>query len=94
MTKILSVATAGVHSEQLADINHLRFPRVDYIELQQLLNIETIDYSAYDRSYTGRFFRRLETQLRSDIYMATLSWWKSRQHPLVFAGFSAVWKHN
>jgi glycosyltransferase involved in cell wall biosynthesis len=85
MTKILSVATAGVFAEQLSDVNHLRFPRVDYIELQRLLNIETIDYSAYDKSYAGRIFRHLETQLRSDIYMATISWWKSRAHPLVFA---------
>ena len=85
MTKILSVATAGVFAEQLADVNHLRFPRVDYIELQQLLNIETIDYSAYNKNFVGRIFRRLETQLRSDIYMATLSWLRSRNHPLVFA---------
>lgn len=85
MTKTLSVATAGVFAEQLTDVDHLRFPRVDYIELQRLLDIETIDYSAYDKSYTGKIFRRLETQLRSDIYMATVSWWKSRNHPLVFA---------
>jgi hypothetical protein len=46
MTNILSVATAGVYAEQLADVNHVRFPRVDYIELQRLLNVETLDYSA------------------------------------------------
>ena len=85
MTKILSVATASVLKEQLADIDHRRYPRVDYIELQRLLEIETIDYSAYNVSYAGKFFRRLETQLRSDVYMATISWWKSRTHPLTFA---------
>ena len=85
MTKILSVATAGVFAEQSTDINHLRFPRVDYIELQRLLNLETIDYSAYDAGYAGKIFRHLETQLRSDIYIAMLGWWKSRNHQLVFA---------
>jgi hypothetical protein len=47
MARILSVATAGVCREQLADIDHHRFPRVDYIELQHLLNAETLDYSSY-----------------------------------------------
>lgn len=85
MTNILSVATAGVYAEQLADINHMRFPRVDYIELQRLLNVDTLDYSAYDSSFIGRLFRRLETELRSDVYMAGLSWWKSREYPVLFA---------
>lgn len=84
MTKILSVATASVLAEQLADTRHHRYPRVDYIELQRLLDIETIDYSAYNKGYTGKIFRRLETQLRSDVYMATISWWKSRSHSLTF----------
>jgi glycosyltransferase involved in cell wall biosynthesis len=85
MTKLLSVATAAVHPEQLSDTAHLRFPRVDYIELQRLLDAETLDYSAYNKKYAGKFLRRLETQLRSDVYLATLSWWKSLSHPLVFA---------
>jgi glycosyltransferase involved in cell wall biosynthesis len=85
MTKLLSIATAAVHPEQLSDSAHLRFPRVDYIELQRLLDAETLDYSAYNGHYAGKFFRRLETQLRSDVYLATLGWWKSLNHPLVFA---------
>lgn len=85
MTKILSVATASVFAEQLADINHRRYPRVDYIELQRLLDVETIDYSAYNENYAGKIFRRLETQLRSDVYMAIISWWKSRAHSMTFA---------
>ena len=85
MTKLLSVATAAVHLEQLADTAHQCFPRVDYIELQRLLNVETLDYSAYSEHYAGRFLRQLETELRSDIYLATLSWWKSLNRPLVFA---------
>jgi glycosyltransferase involved in cell wall biosynthesis len=85
MKKILSVATAAVHAEQLIDVDHLRFPRVDYIELGRLLDTETLDYSAYNGKYVGRFFRQLETQLRSDIYLATLSWWRSLRRPLIFA---------
>ena len=84
MTEILSIATAGLLEEQLADTQHMRFPRVDYIELQRLLNAETMDYSAYDQKYTGKIFRRIETQLRSDIYLATVSWLKARNYPPVF----------
>ena len=47
MTRILSVATAGVCTEQLADIDHRRFRGVDYIELQHLLNANTLDYSSH-----------------------------------------------
>jgi glycosyltransferase involved in cell wall biosynthesis len=82
--KILSVATAGLYADQLADVDHVRYPRVDYIELQRLLNVETIDYSAYNKSFVGRFFRHLETGLRSDIYIAMLGWRKGRNLPLVF----------
>jgi glycosyltransferase involved in cell wall biosynthesis len=84
MTSLLSVATAAVFPEQLSDTQHLKFPRVDYIELQRQLNAETLDYSTYNNNSTGRIFRHLETQLRSDIYLATLSWWRSRQHSTVF----------
>jgi glycosyltransferase involved in cell wall biosynthesis len=84
MTKLLSVATAAVHPEQLSDTAHLRFPRVDYIELQRLLDAETLDYSAYNKNSAGRFLRRWETQLRSDVYLATLGWWKSLSHRQVF----------
>ena len=81
---VLSVATAGLHADQLQDVDHVRYPRVDYIELQSLLNVETIDYSAYNQDYAGRLFRRLETQLRSDIYIAMTGWWRGRHVPLVF----------
>jgi glycosyltransferase involved in cell wall biosynthesis len=84
MTKFLSVATAAVHPEQLSGDQHIQFPRVDYIELQKRLETETLDYSAYDKHGLGRVFRRLETQLRSDVYLATISWWQARQHSVVF----------
>lgn len=84
MSKILSVATAGLYADQLEDIDHHRFPRVDYIELQRLLDTETLNYSAYNKEGFGEIFRYLETQLRSDMYLATLGWLKSRNHPVVF----------
>jgi glycosyltransferase involved in cell wall biosynthesis len=84
MTKILSVATAGLRAGQLADINHHSFPRVDYLELQKLLNADILDYSEYRSKFSGDFFRHIETQLRSDVYLATLGWLKSKGYPLVF----------
>ncbi|MEO8354718.1 MAG: hypothetical protein ABI621_02275, partial [Chloroflexota bacterium] len=84
MSKILSVATAGLYADQLEDIDHNQFPRVDYIELQRLLDTETLNYSAYNKERFGEIFRYLETQLRSDMYLATLGWLKSRNHPVVF----------
>jgi len=84
MSKILSVATAGLYADQLEDIDHHKFPRVDYIELQRLLDTETLNYSAYNKDHFGEIFRYLETQLRSDMYLATLGWLKSRNHPVVF----------
>jgi glycosyltransferase involved in cell wall biosynthesis len=83
--KILSVATAGVLIEQLWDANHKAFPRVDYIELQHLLNADTMDYSCYDQNVVGKVFRSLETQWRSDLYLAALSWLRSSKYDRVFA---------
>lgn len=84
MTKLLSVATASIQTEQLSDTQHLRFPRVDYIELQRYLDSEILDYFAYEQNGVGKLFRRLETQLRSDVYLATLSWWKSHKYTTIF----------
>jgi glycosyltransferase involved in cell wall biosynthesis len=84
MTKILSVATAGLRAGQLSDVYHQCFPRVDYLEMQALISADIIDYSEYKNTLSGEFFRRLETQLRSDVYLATLSWMRSRRYPLVF----------
>lgn len=81
----LSIATASHYNGQLADVNHERYPRVDYIELQHLLHTELLDYSSYEKHAIGEVFRKLETYLRSDIYLATLGWCKSRAHEVVFA---------
>jgi len=84
MTKLLSVATAAIHPDQLSDNQHLQFPRVDYIELQRYLDVDILDYFAYDQKGAGKFIRRLETQLRSDVFLATLSWLRSHRYPTVF----------
>jgi glycosyltransferase involved in cell wall biosynthesis len=81
----LSIATASLHDEQLADTNHDHFPRVDYLELQKLLQTELLNYSSYERYGVGELFRKLEIHLRSDVYLATLGWRKSQDHKLVFA---------
>jgi glycosyltransferase involved in cell wall biosynthesis len=84
MSKYLSIATAKLRPDQNNDIFNLRFPRVDYIELQDKLNARTLDYSAYDRSPVERIVRKAETQLRSDFYLGMLSWWVSRKHSVAF----------
>lgn len=84
MPDILSIATAGLRNGQVEDIHHRCYPRVDYLEIQSLINADTLDYSQYRGTISGQIFRYLETQLRSDIYLATLSWLRSRKYPLVF----------
>jgi len=84
MTKLLSVATAAVHPDQLTSTHQQRYPRVDYIELQRYLDTETLDYSSYDKNGAGKFFRRWETYMRSDVFLAAFSWWKSHGHSTVF----------
>lgn len=84
MTKLLSVATAAVHPEQLSDAHQQRYPRVDYIELQRLLDVDTMDYSSYGQDKAGKLFRRWETYMRSDVFLAAYSWRKSHGHGTVF----------
>lgn len=85
MAEILALATAGLKPDQLADTDHVRYPRVDYIELQRFIDIDVLDYTAYNRTRLGKFFRRLETQLRSDLYLTMLGLLMKRRYRLVFA---------
>ena len=104
MTKILSVATAGLLTNQLQDTDHKQYPRVDYVELEGLLGAETIDYSAYDKTVAGGILRWIEREIRSDIYLTGISWWKSRKFSTVFtwseragipfAGFKKLFSSN
>ena len=85
MTKILSVATAGLKPDQVEDTENLNYPRVDYLELRRLSGADTIDYTVYENSHLGNIFRNIETQLRTDIYLASLSYLKSSESEIIFA---------
>lgn len=84
MAEILALATAGLKPDQLADTEHIHYPRVDYIELQRFIDIDVLDYTAYNRTRLGGIFRRLETQLRSDLYLTMLGLLKRHRYRLVF----------
>lgn len=85
MAKILVLATAGLKPEQLADKQNNRFPRVDYLELKHLLDIDVLNYTIYDKTRLGSIFRFLETQVRSDLYLTWLGWRARQKYDLVFA---------
>ena len=72
MSGILTLATAGMHPDQLLDIEHSQYPRVDYVELRRFVDTDVVDYAAYERIRLGSCFRYLETKLRSDLYLAVL----------------------
>jgi glycosyltransferase involved in cell wall biosynthesis len=85
MADVLALATAGLRPDQLADTDHVRYPRVDYLELQRFIDIDVLDYTAYNRTRLGKFFRHLETQLRSDLYFTMLGLLRKHRYRLVFA---------
>lgn len=82
--RILSVSTAELRPGQQQDVAHLNFPRVDYVELQRMLGAVILDYSTYNQRRIGKFLRFLETQLHTDLYIGTLSWWKSQHFETTF----------
>jgi len=85
MTKILVLATAGLKPDQVADTDYVRYPRVDYIELQRFVKVDVLDYTTYSRTRLGDLFRRLETQIRSDLYLTMLGLALRHRYGLVFA---------
>jgi glycosyltransferase involved in cell wall biosynthesis len=85
MSRILLLATAGLKRDQLTDGAWLKYPRVDYLELRRFLDVEVFDYTRYEGSRLGALPRFLETQLRSDLYLAALGLWARRHYDLVFA---------
>jgi len=85
MAHILTIATAGLKPNQLTDTEHVQHPRVDYLELQQLIEADILDYGAYNGTRLGDSFRYLETQLRSDLYLALLGALKQKKYKATFA---------
>jgi glycosyltransferase involved in cell wall biosynthesis len=85
MSRILVLATAGLKPDQLSDSDHVRYPRVDYLELRRFIDIDIFNYNLYERTRLGAFLRSLETQLRTDLYLTALGLWARRHYDLVFA---------
>jgi hypothetical protein len=67
---VLVLATAERSGEQARDVGHERFPRVDYVELQQRARVDVLDYAVYPAGRAGARVRGLEARLRSDPYLA------------------------
>jgi glycosyltransferase involved in cell wall biosynthesis len=84
MVKPLVLATAAIPREQAQDAEHVRFPRVDYLELKRLVDVDILDYEVYD-SVSGNWFRKLDTLLRSDLYLTFKGLLRSRRSSLVLA---------
>ena len=84
MEKILVLATAELKPDQLREATYTNHPRVDYLELHRYLDIHVLDYGVYNRTWMGRFFRYLETQVRSDLYLTWLGWIIQHNYDLVF----------
>ncbi len=84
MTKVLTLATAGLHNGQLSDIHHDQFPRVDYIEMKRYLDMDVLDYTTYEHSRFGRYLRYGETKLRSDLYLTFLGLVASGDYQVTF----------
>lgn len=82
--RILTLATAGLKPDLLLDVNNQQYPRVDYLELQRFLNTEVVNYSVYPRGGIGRFLSYIETQLRSDVYLALVGLLLRRSFDIVF----------
>jgi glycosyltransferase involved in cell wall biosynthesis len=85
MSDILSIATAAVKPEQRNGNGQRKLPRVDYIELQRKNDVDVLDYDAYRHSPLGDYLGRLETKVRSDIYLAVLGYLRQRDYRMVFA---------
>ncbi len=85
MANILTLATAGLKADQQKDKEHKNYPRVDYIELQRFLDTDILDYTIYGRTRLGNFFRSIETQVHSDLYLTMLGLLRRKSYRLVFA---------
>ncbi len=84
MPKILALATAGLKPEQQLDTEHKIYPRIDYVELKRFIDLDVLDYSAYNGNI-GNMLRKLETKVRSDVYLAFLGLLRKRSYELVFS---------
>jgi glycosyltransferase involved in cell wall biosynthesis len=84
MPDALVLATAGLLPGQKEDTNHLLYPRVDYLELKRYVDIQIINYDAYNRTKFGGLLRLLETQISSDLYLTLLGLAAHKKFSLIF----------
>jgi hypothetical protein len=68
--RLLVLATSSRTAAQIRDVGHEHFPRLDYVELQNRIYADVLDYAVYPGGRPGALLDWLETQLRSDPYMA------------------------
>lgn len=85
MADTLIIATAGLKEDQVADVDHLHYPRVDYLELKRILNADVLNYAVYDQARFGNTYKNIETRLRSDLYLSILGLMKSRNYSSTIA---------
>ncbi|MEW6083932.1 MAG: glycosyltransferase family 4 protein [Chloroflexota bacterium] len=81
---ILALATASLKSGQNPATRSSIYPRVDYIELQQIIDMDVLNYSIYEQNRFGGLLRRVETNIRSDLYLTLIGLLHKRSHRLVF----------
>ncbi len=84
MHKTLALATAEINPAQRQDDEHRFHPRVDYLELSRLANIDIVDYDVY-KTPPGKWLKGTETRLRSDLYLAFEGMLRSRDYQMVLA---------
>jgi glycosyltransferase involved in cell wall biosynthesis len=90
MVQILSLATAALKPGQANgkaydEKGNSLYPRVDYIELKRRYSVDVMDYDVYRRQRLGELLGWVETQLRSDLYLAFLGHRRQSRHDMVFA---------
>lgn len=84
---VLGLATAGVPPGYLSDEEHLKYPRIDYLELQRRVSMDVLDYGIYSGVPWGGMLHALDTRVRSDLYLTWRGLWEHRRHrhSVVFA---------
>lgn len=83
--QLLILATSSLKWDQSNDITRLLYPRVEYVELAKRIGATFLNYSLYEKFILGRYLRRLETLLRSDITLALAGLQAAEQDQWVLA---------
>jgi len=76
---ILAIATAGTKK----DDPKLR-PRIDYLEMQKQIDMNLLNYDVYEKTAFGGILRKLETKIRSDLFLTLLGMFSRQSHQFTF----------